>query len=86
MLDKQGVTGSSPSCLHYDGDIAQMGERLHGMQEAVGSSPIISTHYIQNCTSVKEKRTNFSFDWSVFCISFVCYELILFIVNGCWGW
>ena len=24
------------------GDIAQMGERLHGMQEAVGSSPIIS--------------------------------------------
>ncbi len=24
------------------GDIAQLGERLHGMQEAVGSSPIIS--------------------------------------------
>ena len=25
------------------GGIAQLGERLHGMQEAVGSSPIIST-------------------------------------------
>ena len=27
----------------YYGGIAQLGERLHGMQEAVGSSPIIST-------------------------------------------
>ena len=25
-----------------DGDIAQLGERLNGIQEAVGSSPIIS--------------------------------------------
>ena len=25
------------------GDIAQLGERLNGIQEAVGSSPIIST-------------------------------------------
>ena len=27
----------------FHGGIAQLGERLHGMQEAVGSSPIIST-------------------------------------------
>ncbi len=25
------------------GGIAQLGERLHGMQEVIGSSPIIST-------------------------------------------
>ncbi len=48
LLDKQGVTGSSPAVSIRDatipifGDIAQLGERLHGMQEAVGSSPIIS--------------------------------------------
>ena len=29
--------------MPIQGDIAQLGERLHGMQEAVGSSPIIST-------------------------------------------
>jgi hypothetical protein len=26
--------------LHYFGAIAQLGERLHGMQEVVGSNPI----------------------------------------------
>jgi hypothetical protein len=28
------------------GDIAQLGERLHGMQEVVGSIPSISTKFV----------------------------------------
>ena len=29
--------------LNSSGDLAQLGERLHGMQEVTGSSPVIST-------------------------------------------
>ena len=32
--------------LVYFGAIAQLGERLHGMQEVVGSNPIGSTSYL----------------------------------------
>ena len=32
--------------LPYAGAIAQLGERLHGMQEVVGSNPIGSIFYI----------------------------------------
>ena len=31
--------------LRYKGGIAQLGERLHGMQEVSGSIPLISTKY-----------------------------------------
>jgi hypothetical protein len=33
----------SSQISYYPGDVAQLGERLHGMQEVVGSIPIIST-------------------------------------------
>ncbi len=40
-----GVLTSSPlqRILNNDGDVAQLGERLNGIQEVRGSNPLIST-------------------------------------------
>ena len=35
-------------CLKHDGDVAQLGEHLHGMQGVKGSSPFISTTEIDS--------------------------------------
>ena len=32
--------------LVYSGGLAQLGERLHGMQEVTGSSPVSSTTFV----------------------------------------
>lgn len=38
------VVGSSPTCsTSFIGVLAQLGERLHGMQEVAGSNPAFST-------------------------------------------
>ena len=36
------------SLLGFYGGLAQLGERLHGMQEVTGSIPVISTNEEQN--------------------------------------
>ena len=41
-LDKKGVSAYNAVCCKY-GDIAQLGERLNGIQEVRGSNPLIST-------------------------------------------
>ncbi len=41
---------------YSNGGIAQLGERLHGMQEAVGSSPIISTLLRSTVNTRKYRR------------------------------
>jgi hypothetical protein len=37
------VAGSIPVCVHFSGDVAQMGERQLCKLDVVGSIPIIST-------------------------------------------
>ncbi len=34
-----------PTALHWYGALAQLGERLHGMQEVSGSIPLGSTNF-----------------------------------------
>ena len=33
--------------MNSNGGIAQLGERLHGMQEVIGSIPFTSTNFLQ---------------------------------------
>ncbi len=39
--------------LHSRGGIAQLGERLHGMQEVIGSIPFTSTKVYFNMVEIK---------------------------------
>jgi hypothetical protein len=39
--------------VFVDGGIAQLGERLHGMQEVSGSIPLTSTNKLKRCSAVK---------------------------------
>ena len=48
------------------GGIAQLGERLHGMQEVSGSIPLTSTSYNEA---------------SIFSMSFVCHAFLVFSEN-----
>ena len=36
----------------FRGGIAQLGERLHGMQEVIGSIPFTSTNLIGDCEEI----------------------------------
>ena len=47
--------------LVVNGDIAQLGERLNGIQEVSGSIPLISTKdlplmFLENCTQKKKEK------------------------------
>ena len=37
------MTNNTVCCEAFSGGIAQLGERLHGMQEVIGSIPFTST-------------------------------------------
>ena len=45
---RQGAANKTPAY----GGLAQLGERLHGMQEVTGSIPVFSTNQMQNEHSV----------------------------------
>ena len=45
--------------LVVNGDIAQLGERLNGIQEVSGSIPLVSTiffMFLENCTQKKKEK------------------------------
>ena len=53
-----------------DGGIAQLGERLHGMQEVIGSIPFTSTKYFWMAL-FKSVRRNTQWQHSQFQVPFV---------------
>ena len=42
-MDREGQVGQTVGLQSNSGDLAQLGERFHGMEEVRGSSPLIST-------------------------------------------
>jgi hypothetical protein len=44
MIDIVSVNNNTPNTYENNGGLAQLGERLHGMQKVRGSTPLSSTN------------------------------------------